>query len=376
MILKNAVLFDKDFNQKKTDLKIEGDKILSVGDYSNAEGMDLAGCVIAPGFVDVHIHGCNGGDFCDGTAGMEKMSRWLVTRGITSFCGTTMTLPNKCLTSIVQDAAQFAGHEPGAKLAGIHLEGPFINIVKKGAQNPDYIRAGTVAEFRQLNRDSGNLVKLITLAPEAFNSAPFIREIAKETIVSIGHSNATAEEATESFRNGIKHVTHLFNAMTAFNHRETGIVGAAFDSEEVMCELVCDGHHVDPVMIRIAFRQLGEDRIAAISDSMKAAGYADGKYELGGQEVFVKDNLARLADGTIAASVSNLYEEFKNLLSFGVPERAAMKACTINPAKSAGLEHQIGSIETGKDADLIIFDENWNIKNVMLKGVFTQQWQN
>lgn len=376
MILKNAVLFDRDFNKKRTDLKIEGDKIVSVGDYSREDGMDLSGCVLAPGFIDVHIHGCNGGDFCDGIVGMEKMSRWLVTKGITSFCGTTMTLPNEQLTPIMKDAASFTGREPGAKLAGVHLEGPYINVVKKGAQNPLYIRPGTVAEFRQLNRDSGNLVKLITLAPEAFESGRFIREIAKETTVSIGHSNATAEEAKASFCNGVRHVTHLFNAMTAFNHRETGVVGAAFDTDSVICELICDGHHVDPVMVRLAFRQLGEDRVAVISDSMKAAGFADGKYELGGQDVFVKNNLARLEDGTIAASVSNIYEEFQNLLSFGVPEKTALKACTINPAKSAGLDKQIGSLQSGKDADLIVFDQNWNIRNVMLKGAFTQPWQN
>lgn len=375
MILKNAVLFDRDFNKKRMDIKVEGDKIVSIGDYSKTAGMDLSGYLIAPGFIDVHIHGCNGGDFCDGMTGMEKMSSWLITQGITSFCGTTMTLGNKALTPIMKAAKAFAGQEPGAKLAGIHMEGPFINTVKKGAQSPLFIRPGTVEEFRQLNRDSGNLVRLVTLAPEAFDSGRFIREIAKDTIVSIGHSNATAQEAKRSFCNGAKHVTHLFNAMTAFNHRETGVAGAAFDSEDVICELVCDGHHVDPVMIRVAFRQLGENRVAVISDSMRAAGCTEGEYELGGQPVFVKDNLARLTDGTIAASVTNLYEEFRNLLAFGIPERTAMKACTINPARSAGLDDRIGSLQTGKDADLILFDGDWNIKNVMLKGAFTQEWQ-
>lgn len=375
MILKNAVIFDRDFNKKKADLKIEDGKIVSVGDFSKEDGLDLSGRILAPGFIDVHIHGCNGGDFCDGLSGMEKISDWLITKGVTSFCGTTMTLSNEILTPIMKDAAGFAGHERGAKLAGIHLEGPYINVVKKGAQNEKYIRPGSVEEFRQLNRDSGNLVKIITMAPEAFDSARFIHEVSKEANVSVGHSNATAAQAKAAFENGANRVTHLFNAMSAFTHREPGIVGAAFDTERAICELVCDGHHVDPLMIRVAFRQLGEDRIAVISDSMKAAGYKEGKYELGGQDVFVKDNLARLADGTIAASVSNIYDEFKNLLAFGVPEKAAMKACTINPAKSAGLEDEIGSLQSGKDADLIVFDEIWNIQNVMLKGAFTQPWQ-
>lgn len=376
MIIKNAVLFDRDFNQTKADIRIENAKIVSIGDFSREDGLDAAGCTLAPGFIDTHIHGCNGGDFCEGYESMEKMSAWLITQGITSFCGTTMTLSNALLSPVMQDARRFAGNEPGAKLAGIHLEGPYINIVKKGAQNPIYIRPGSVDEFRQLNAASGGLTKIITVAPEAFDSAEFIHAVSKDAMVSIGHSNATAEETKQAFAAGVNRVTHLFNAMTAFTHREPGIVGAAFDTGSAFCELVCDGHHVDPLMIRVAFRQLGEDRIAVISDSMKAAGYVDGKYELGGQDVFVKDNLARLADGTIAASVSNLYEEFKNLLSFGIPVRSAMKACTINPAKSANLADSIGSLDIGKDADLVVFDSQWNIRNVMLKGVFTKPWQN
>lgn len=375
MILKNAVLFDRDFNKKKTDIHIENGTILATGDFSQSDGMDLTGYVLAPGFIDVHIHGCNGGDFCDGRSGMEKMSEWLITKGITSFCGTTMTLSNELLTPVMADAKAFAGNEPGAKLAGIHLEGPYINEVKKGAQNPIYIRPVSVSEFHQLNRDSGNLVKIITLAPECFDSENFIHEISQVAAVSVGHSNATAAQTKQAFAAGARNVTHLFNAMTPFNHRETGVAGAAFDTADVLCELICDGHHVDPLMVRLAFRLLGEDRVTVISDSMKAAGFAEGQYELGGQAVFVKDNLARLADGTIAASVSNIYEEFKNLLSFGIAEKAALKACTINPAKSAGLETQIGSLQAGKDADLVVFDSDWNIKNVMLKGVFTQPWQ-
>lgn len=375
MILKNATIFDQDFNRKRTDIKVEGKKIVSIGDYSRYDGVDMTGCLIAPGLIDVHIHGCNGGDFCEGTAGMTKMSDWLITKGITSFCGTTMTLGNEALTSIVADAKAFVGNEAGAKLIGINLEGPFISATKKGAQNEAYIRGGSLAELKQLHRSSGEMVKLIDIAPEAFNSDEFIKEASQFTTVSIGHSNATAEESKKAFALGVTHVTHLFNAMTTFNHREAGIIGAAFDDDKVTCELICDGHHVSPLMIRVALRQLGEDRVVVISDSMKAAGSHEGQYELGGQAVIVRDGLARLIDGTIAASISNIYDEFKNLLSFGIAERVALKACTINPAKAIKMDASIGSIAIGKDADFVVFDDAWNIQTVLLKGVFCSPWQ-
>lgn len=373
MIIKNASIFDEAFNKKLADIKIEGSKIAGIGDYSGEEGIDMSGCVITPGFIDLHIHGCAGADFCEGTQAIETMSNHLIKHGVTSFCGTTMTLANKTLTEIVKSAKEVYGNEKGSKLVGINLEGPFINVVKKGAQNEKFIRNGTIEEFRQLNKDSGNIVKLIDIAPESFESDEFIKEVSKETTVSIGHSNATYEQTRKAIDLGAGHITHLFNAMTSFNHRETGIIGAAFDTDKITCELVCDGQHVSPVMVRIAFKTLGDDRICVISDAMKAAGGEEGEYELGGQKVFVKDNLARLADGTIAASVANIHQEFKNLIDFGVDEKSALKACTINPAKAIREEQSIGSIAVGKDADLIIFDNDYNIKKVVLKGEFAVQ---
>lgn len=373
MVIKNATIFDEDFNKKYADIKIENGKIIGIGDYSHEAGLDMTGCIVTPGFIDIHIHGCGGADFCDNQDAIQTISSTLLSHGITSFCGTTMTLDNKVLTEIVENAKAVKGKEKGSKLVGINLEGPFISVAKKGAQNKKYVRPGTIDEFRQLNEDSGSLVKFIDIAPESFDSDDFIKEVSKNATVSIGHSNATAEQAKKAIELGVCHVTHLFNAMTSFNHRETGIIGAVFDDDNVTCELICDGQHVSPVMIRIAFKILGENRICVISDSMRAAGSNDGEYELGGQKVFVKDNLARLADGTIAASVTNIYLEFKNLLSFGIDEKIALKACTINPARALKEDHSIGSIAVGKDADLVIFDNNYNIKNVVLKGEFGVQ---
>ena len=368
MILKNAVIFDENFDKVNADIKIENGKISEIGEINGENIVDCANCVIAPSFVDVHIHGCNGGDFSDGIDAMDKMSKYLITKGVTSFCGTTMTLSNEKLTEIMVNAKKYKGTESGAKLVGINLEGPFIAESKKGAQNGSYIRKGTIEEFDQLNAACGGIVKLIDIAPESFDSEEFIKKASKKASVSIAHTAADYEQTMAAFEQGANHVTHLFNAMTSMTHREPGVVGAALDCEKVMCEIICDGKHINPAVLRNVFKILGGDRAVVISDSLKASGLGEGVFDLGGQDVYVKDGYARLIDGTIAASISNIYEEFLNLLSFGIDEKAALKSCTINPAKSISEDDNIGSIKVGKDADLIIFDNEYNIKNVVLKG--------
>ena len=213
-------------------------------------------------------------------------------------------------------------------------------------------------------------IKLIAIAPEAFDSEPFIREAKKRLTVSIGHSASDAEQCQRAIDNGAKHITHLFNAMTPMTHREAGIVGTALDNETVTCELICDGVHICPAVLRNAFRILGEDRACVISDSMRAAGLGCGAFELGGQTVYVEngDSVARLRDGGIAASITNLWEEFQNLLRFGIDFKTALKACTINPARAIGEENNIGSIAVGKYADFTVMDENLNFKEVYING--------
>lgn len=368
MILKNAVIFDENFAKKQADIKIQDGKIIQLGSFPEEDGIDCSGCIITPSFIDIHIHGCNGGDFCGGIDSMKKMSEHLIKNGITSFCGTTMTLPQEDLAVIMENAKAFRGTEPGARLIGINMEGPFISGSKKGAQNEKYIRAGSIAEFRDLNKKSGNMIKLVDIAPESFDSDAFIREVSKDTVVSVGHSNADAAQAENAFSLGAGHVTHLFNAMSPMTHRAPGVAGAALANESVLCELICDGNHIDPTVVRIAFKILGEDRAVVISDSMKASGMPDGVYDLGGQDVYVSGGFARLKDGTIAASISNIYEEFKNLLSFGIDEKTALKCCTINPAKAIREEKKIGSIAPGKLADLIVFTPDYEIRAVLLEG--------
>jgi N-acetylglucosamine-6-phosphate deacetylase len=279
-----------------------------------------------------------------------------------------MTLPIDRLTKIAGTIASYKSKK--SKIAGINLEGPFIAMSKKGAQNGDYVIGGSCEAFDEINSASGSTVKLITIAPEAFDSEAFIKNVSQKCTVSIGHSSANAEECQKAIDLGITHATHLYNAMTPMTHRMAGIVGTVLDNSAVKCELICDGGHICPAVLRNTFKILGEDRGIVVSDSMRGAGLGEGEFELGGQQVFVKPNgkYAVLADGTIAASITNLHQEFKNLIDFGIDFKTALKSCTINPAKAINEGDKIGSIAVGKCADLVFLDDNLDIKEVYING--------
>ncbi|MDE6413003.1 MAG: N-acetylglucosamine-6-phosphate deacetylase, partial [Eubacterium sp.] len=319
MVLKNVCFYNEVFEKEIADFRIENGKITEIG-IIDEDGRDMSGLTALPGFVDIHIHGGNGGDFSDATKeAVDKISAYLAKHGVTSFCGTSMTLDNQSLTDIVKCGKDYSGNEAGAKLVGINLEGPFISYDKKGAQNGAFVRAGTVEEFNQLFADSGELVKLITIAPEAFESEAFIKAVSQKCTVAIGHTSANSAQTQEAVSFGVSHATHLYNAMTGMTHREAGVVGTVMDCENVMCELICDGGHVCPTVVRNTFRILGENRVCVISDSMRGAGLGAGEFDLGGQMTYVYENgkYAVLEDGTIAASIINVFDEFINLLDFG-----------------------------------------------------------
>lgn len=373
MVLKNVCFYNEVFEKEIADFRIENGKITEIG-IIDEEGRDMSGLTALPGFIDIHIHGGNGGDFSDASKdAVDKISSYLAKHGVTSFCGTSMTLDNKSLTDIVKCGKDYAGNEAGSKLVGINLEGPFISYNKRGAQNGAFVRAGTVEEFNQLFEDSGKLVKLITIAPEAFDSEEFIKEASRKCAVAIGHTSANSDEAQKAINLGISHATHLYNAMTGMTHREAGVVGTVLDNGKVMCELVCDGGHVCPAVVRNTFRILGDNRVCVISDSMRGAGLGAGEFDLGGQITYVYENgkYAVLEDGTIAASITNVFDEFKNLLSFGIDFKTALKSCTINPAKAIGLDNEIGSLAPNKCADIIFVDENLELKEVYINGKIT-----
>ncbi len=366
MIIKNAIIYNENFEAVKTDLEIENGKIKSLG-KSEADGIDYSGCVVLPGFIDIHIHGCNSADATDGKPdSVLKMSRWLASKGVTSFCPTTMTLPKDELKKSFRYINQAMGNEPGAYIHGINMEGPFISHAKKGAQAGEHITAPDIEFLKELN--SICPVKLTDIAPEVEGAETFIKEAKDICTVSIAHTTADYKIAKESIELGITHATHLYNAMNGLTSREAGAVGAVLDSECVNAEMICDGIHICEPTLRITFKALGEDRTIAISDAMMAAGLPDGEYSLGGQKVIVKGD-ARLEDGTLAGSITNIFDEFKNLIKFGIPLKQAIKSVTINPAKAIGVDKETGSIKVGKSADLVILSEDFKeIKTVIIKG--------
>lgn len=373
MILKNVCFYNEVFEKEVGDIRIENGKFTEIG-IINDPGEDKSGLIALPGFVDVHIHGCSGADACDCSENaLQTMANTLAKQGVTSFCPTTMTLPVEKLEKIAATVADFRQKQTtGSKIAGINFEGPFIAMAKKGAQNGDYVVPGTEKDFDALYNASKGLMKLITVAPEAFDSDEFIKYASQKCNISVGHSCANGAECQKAVDLGVNHATHLYNAMTAMTHREPGIVGTCLDNDSVMCEIICDGAHVCPTVLRNTFKILGEDRAVVISDSMRGAGLGAGEFELGGQQVFVDENgrYARLADGTIAASISNVFNEFKNLLEFGIDFKTALKSCTINPAKSINAENEIGSVALGKQADLVFVDSQLNIKEVIINGTY------
>lgn len=369
MIFKNCTFFNEFFEKEFGDIEIENGKIKRIG-ILDGDGRDMSGYILIPGFIDIHIHGCAGGDASDAKPeSLDKMTVELARHGVTSFCPTTMTLGKE---QLMQALAVISSYKSTAsKIAGINLEGPFIAMNKKGAQNAAYIREGTTKEFDELCKAAGGLVRLITIAPEAFDSKAFIEHASKSCTVSIGHSEANARECKASIENGIRHATHLYNAMSPMTHREAGIVGSVLDDERVMCELICDGGHICPTVIRNTFDILGEDRAVAVSDAMRGAGLGEGEFELGGQQVYVKPDgkYAVLENGTIAASITNIHREFLNLIEFGIDIKTALKACTINPARAIGIDKETGSIQVGKCADLVFLDDELNIKEVYIDGI-------
>lgn len=372
MILKNAEVFNGDFEKIRADVKIDGEKISKIGDFSSEDGLDLTGLVVMPGLIDMHIHGCGGADTGDATPeALETMSQTLVKNGVTSFCPASMTLSFEELTKIFANINDMKDKVGGAYIHGANMEGPYIAMSKKGAQNPLYVRNPDKEEFKKLYEGCNGAIRVVDIAPECDGGDEFIKEIQPICPVSIAHTDAGYDEAVHAIELGVRHITHLFNAQSGLHHRKPGVVGAAFDvgrANGVRAELICDGFHIHPATLRIAFREMGEDGTVIISDSMKAAGCPDGDYDLGGQPVYVRDGKALLADGTIAASTSNVYKELKNVISFGIPEKQAVKSATINPAKAIRVDDKTGSIEEGKFADILVVDKDYNIKLVIVKG--------
>ena len=372
MLLIHAKYLDEDFRLVQGDIEIEDGKILRVGkDLPRKEedlAVDCAGSyTVVPGFVDVHIHGCAGADTCDATReALEAMAAFLLAHGVTSFCPTTMTTSRETIQAALLAAKDMMDHpmEGGARVVGVNMEGPFIAKERKGAQKEEDILPPDFPLFQRFYEESGGIVRLVDVAPEQPGGLEFVEKASQLCTVSIAHTTADYDQAKAAFDKGVTHATHLFNAMSGLHHRKPGVVGAVFDDSRVRGELICDGFHIHPAVLRAAFRLLG-DRALIVSDSMRANGMPEGEaFDLGGRMVTVHQGKALLPDGTIAGSVTNLHQEIKNLVSFGVPFEQAVKAATLLPARAIGLDGEIGSIAPGKRADLVVLDENLDIAAV------------
>lgn len=367
MILKNGYVFNENGKFETRDLYVENDKIVENG---TGDVIDASGLYVIPGLTDIHFHGCVGYDFCDGThEAIENIAKYQLENGVTTICPASMTFSEEQLASIFSSAASYEGKE-GAKLVGINMEGPFISMEKKGAQNGAYIHKPDADMFMRLQDAANGLIKLVDIAPEVEGAMECIQKIHDKVGVSVAHTAADFDTAQAAFENGARHVTHLYNAMPPYSHRAPGVIGAACDNEKVMVELICDGVHSHPATVRTTFKMFGDDRIILISDSMMACGLKDGQYSLGGQDVTVKGNLATLTElGNIAGSVTNLMACMKNAVkNMNIPLESAIKCATQNPAKAIGIFDQYGSLAVGKVADIVLLDKDLNVKYVIKDG--------
>lgn len=379
MIIQNVKVYTEDKVFQEGDIHIENG--LFAAQSSEQDVMDGNGCYAIPGLIDLHFHGCGGYDFCDGTfEALDKIAELEAAAGITGICPATMTLPCDELTQILHTAYEYQKKasenlqniSARADLIGINMEGPFISSAKKGAQDPKHILPCDAKIARQFLEASGGLVKFIGIAPESNpDYLEFIRQMKDEVSISLAHTNADYATAMNAFQAGADHAVHLYNAMPPFTHRQPGVIGAVADSPHVYAELICDGVHIHPSVVRATFRMLGADRIVFISDSMRAAGMPNGRYTLGGLDVNVEGKRATLvSDGSLAGSASNLMECMRTAVTqMDIPLETAVACASVNPARCLGVYDTRGSITIGKKADVVLLDSSLQIQAVIKDGM-------
>lgn len=358
IIEKKAVIF----NQKIVDIIPESD----INNYQLDERIDGKGNYLSPGFIDIHLHGCCGEDAMDaGVETLKNISRSIVKTGVTAFLATTMTMNMDRINKVLCSIRENMGRLEGSEMLGCHLEGPFISCKYKGAQDELYITDPSFPIIEEFN----DIIKIVTLAPEKKGSMEFIKACRKHRIVvSIGHSDASYEKAVEAIKAGVSHITHTYNAMSPMNHRSPGVVGAAMLSD-VSCELIVDNVHVHPAAQEILLRMKGYDKLILITDAMRACLMEEGVYDLGGQEVVVRNNEARLRSGVLAGSVLRMDDAIRNCVhNHGTTLPDAVRMASWNPARLLCINDRKGSIEAGKDADMVLFDENIEVRETIVKG--------
>ncbi|MBR5474514.1 MAG: N-acetylglucosamine-6-phosphate deacetylase [Lachnospiraceae bacterium] len=365
-------VFDLENGFVNRDLYTAGDKISA--ESGDEMILDAKDCYVIPGLVDIHFHGAVGEDFSDATPdGLQKIADFELSEGVTYICPAGMTLGEDQLTAICRNAAAHrANATTGAEVVGIHLEGPFLSMAKKGAQNAAFLHTPDIEMLRRLQTAAEGAVRLVTVAPEEGEGISFVKEAVADGItVSVGHTIADYDVASAAFAAGASHATHFYNGMPPFHHRAPGVIGAAFDAPHVKAEIICDGVHIHGSAIRLTFHLMGAKRMVLISDSLRAAGMPDGIYPFGGQEIEVHGNRATIVGHpeTLAGSVTSLMGCMKQAVKFGIPLADAVRASTYNPAQAIKMDDRIGSLEIGKDATILLLDKNdLSLKRVIFKG--------
>ena len=371
MIIRNAKVFTGGCRFEERDLLIrDGRIVFGAVPMDGEEVLDARGSYALPGLVDIHFHGAVGHDFCDADeAGLQAIADFEASKGVLAICPATMTFSEEILNGIM-DAAAAHKNARGADLVGINMEGPYISPRKVGAQNPKYVMGADAGMFRRLQARSGGLIKLVDVAPEEPGNLDFIRACRDEVRISIAHTCTDYETAKEAFAAGASHMTHLYNAMPGITHRAPGPIIAALE-EGAEVELITDGVHIHPAMVRFTFRTFGDSHVILVADSMMACGLPDGQYSLGGQAVTVCGPRATLTEhpDTIAGSATCLYDCMRHaVLDMGVPLASAVRAASLNPARSIGIDADYGGLEPGRWGNVVLADGQLNIQKVIRRG--------